>query len=211
MMEDNIRNELLSKLEIGKDYYFGSTHNGRGFDWSNLGMFTDSMRTDMEIWLEEESNCGYACDVSLCRQSDTLIDFTIYAHQTSPAWYSESILNFSNLTDSLDIKKYYNKCVDEIRFIFVYNNDGVKSSLKLDSSSEVALICHESDEYIYVESKELSPELVEEIKLFLDSFCKQLPIPEDFKLSNIEISDNDLEDEDCYVSESWHDTISINL
>ena len=209
-MEESIRNEVIKSLEVGKHYHFESTYNGGGYDWSNLNVFSEPMRFEMEMWLEETSTCGFAVVVSLLRKTEEQLDFTIHAYQTSPEWYSESILSFCDLAESLSLKKYFNEKTSEVRVLFDYLYEGRKPTFELNQSAEAMLLSYDDDE-TYIPTDKLPTEFIEEFRRLIDGFRQGLSIPEGFTLQHIQISCDDIFSEDIRVCESWQQTYSFSL
>ena len=208
-MEVSIRIEIIKSLEVGKHYHFDSTYNGGGYDWSNLDVFSEPMRFEMQMWLEETSTCGFAVDVSLLRKTEEQLDFTIHAYQTSPAWYSDSLLSFYKLSEGIDLKKYFEEDTYEVRVLFTYLYRDGKYTFELNQSEEAMLLSDENE--VYISNDELPQELVGELKGCIDTFRQGLSTPEGFELDLIEISCDDIDSEDVTVYESWHQTYSFNL
>jgi len=119
-MDNKIRDELRAKLEIGKGYYFGSTFNGGGYDWDNMDMFDESIRIEVECWIEATAKCGLQTDVNLCRKSDDELEFTIYASQTSPTWYSDTIHYNERLFEATGLEVWFGKLYEYITWSFEY-------------------------------------------------------------------------------------------
>ena len=210
MMEESIRNEIIKSLEVGKRYYFESTYNGRSYDWSNLNVFSEPMRFEMEMWLENTSVCGFAVDVSLLLKSSELLDFTLHAHQTTPSWYSnDSILSFYDLSKGLNLKKCFGENTNEIRVLFSYLYEGGKSTFELNKSAEALLLSNEEE--IFIPNHKLPAEFVIELSSFIDFFRQGLTAPGGFELNLIEISGDDIDSEEITVHESWRQTYSFNL
>ena len=210
-MEESIRNEVIKSLEVGKHYHFESEYNGGGYDWSNLNVFSEPMRFEMEMWLENTSICGFAVDVTLHRKSKEELDFTLHAHQTSPEWYSESILSFYDLAQNVSLKRYFKEDTSEIRILFSYLYEGGEYTFELNESSEAMLLSGEGDDEIFIPNDKLPAEFIIELERFIDSFRQGLSTPKDFILSQIEIRSDDIDSEDITVYESWHKTYSFNL
>ena len=211
-MEESIRNEIIQSLEVGKNYHFESTYNGGGYDWSNLNVFSEPMRFEMEMWLENTSICGFAVDVTLRRKSKEELDFTLHAHQTSPPWYSnESILSFFDLAQNISLKRYFKKDTSEIRILFCYLYKGGEYTFELNESAEAMLISEEDDDEIFIPIDKLPAEFINELERFIDSFRQGLSTPKDFTLSQIEIRSDDIDSEDITVYESWQQTYSLSL
>jgi len=208
-MEEPIRNEIIKSLKVGRHYHFESTYNGRGYDWSNLNVFSEPMRFEMEVWLEETSTCGFAVDISLLRKTEEQLDYTIHAYQTSPAWYSESLLSFFKLSEDIDLRKHFGEDVYEIRVLFTYLYRDGKYTFELNQSEEAMLLSDEDE--IFVSNDTLTQELVGELRGFIDAFRQGLSTPEGFELNLIEISCDDIDSEDVTVYQSWRQTYSFNL
>ena len=120
-MDNKIRDELRAKLEIGKGYYFGSTFNGGGYDWDNMEMFDESIRMEVECWIEATATCGFKTDVNLCRASDNELEFTIYATQESPMWYPEDVKLYNDtLFDATGLEVWFGKLYEYITWSFEY-------------------------------------------------------------------------------------------
>jgi len=208
-MEESIRNEIIESLEIGRHYHFGSTYNGGGYEWSNLKVFSEPMRFEMEMWLEDTSTCGFAVDVSLLRKSNEELDFTIHAHRTSPEWYSERILSHYEVSQQIPIKRYFGEDINEIRVLFEYVFKGGDSTFELNQSDEAMLLS--DDEETFVPNNKLPAKFIEELKSFIDTFRQGLTIPDDFELNLIEIRCDDIDSDDITIYESWQQTYSFNL
>lgn len=208
-MEESIRNEIIKSLEVGKSYFFKSTYNGGGYDWSNLEIFSISMRFAMQLWLEETSICGFAVDVSLLRTSDEELDFTLHAHQTSSEWYTETNLSFYDLSQDVHLKRYFGEDINEIRVLFNYLFEGGKSTFELNQSAEAMLLS--DDEESFIPNDKLPSEFIEDLRRFIDSFSQGLSNPEGFILTHIEISCDDIYTDEITVYESWQQTYSFSL
>lgn len=211
-MEESIRNEIIQSLEVGKNYHFESTYNGGGYDWSNLNVFSEPMRFEMEMWLENTSTCGFAVGASLLRKTEEQLDFTINAYQESPPWYSnESILSFFDLAQNICLKRYFKEDTSEIRILFCYLYEGGEYTFELNESAEAMLISKEDDDEIFIPNDKLPDEFINELERFIDSFRQGLSTPKGFTLSEIEIRSDDIDSEDITVYESWQKTYSFSL
>ena len=211
-MDKKIRDELRVKLEIGKGYYFGSTFNGGGYDWDNMNMFDESIRMEVECWVEKTATCGLKTDVNLYRASDNELEFTIYASQTSPSWYSDAILDNDRLFEATGLEVWFGKLYEDITWSFEYEYTAEEeSSLQLPKNFTMYGIHNESDEDVDVKLNELPPDFKERLTKAMDDFVGKLKIPDGFTISRCTIySDND-DTTDCVVEEHWIETFIIKL
>ena len=210
-MDKKIRDELRAKLEIGKGYYFGSTFNGGGYDWDNMDMFDESSRLDVLCWIADTAVCGFQTDVNLYRVSDNELEFTIYASQTSPSWYSDAILHNDRLFEATGLEVWFGKRYEDITWSFEYEyiaDEG--SSLQLPKNFTMYGTHNESNEVVDFELNKLPPDFTNRLTKALDDFVGKLKIPDDFTISRCTIySEND--DTDCVVVEHWIQTFIIKL
>jgi|SaaInl3SG_22_DNA_1037383.scaffolds.fasta_scaffold06207_2 hypothetical protein len=211
-MDKKIRDELRAKLEIGKGYYFGSTFNGGGYDWDNMNMFDESIRIDVQCWIADTAVCGFQTDVNLYRVSDNELEFTIYASQTSPSWYSDAILDNDRLFEATGLEVWFGKLYEDITWSFEYEYIAEEeSSLQLPKNFTMYGIHNESDEDVEVKLNELPPDFKERLTKAMDDFVGKLKIPDGFTISRCTIySDND-DTTDCVVEEHWIETFIIKL
>ena len=210
-MDEKIRDELRAKLEIGKNCYFSSTFNGSGYEWDNMEMFDESIRLDIECWIEDTATCGFQTDVNLCRASDNELEFTIYASQTSPSWYSNAILSNDSLFVATGLEAWFGELYEDIIWSFAYEHIAEEgSSLQLPKNFSMYGIHNESNEDVEFELNKLPPDFKKRLTKVLDDFVGKLKIPNGFTKSVFNIY-SDSNDTDCVVGEQWVQTLNIKL
>lgn len=211
-MDSEIRNELKAKLEIGENYYYGSTFNGGGYDWDNMEMFDESIRMEVECWIENTATCGFKTDVNLCRVSDNELEFTIYATQVSPMWYPEDVKLYNDtLFDAAGLEISFGKLYEDIFWSFEYEYTAEEgSSLQLPENFRMYGIHNESGEDIDIKLNKLPPDFKERLTKAMDSFVEKLEAPDDFTTASVRIT-SDYCDEHCNVEERWVQTFKIKL